>query len=292
MTYRLLAGDLHATADTVQSHLRRQHGVSRFKIEMPIGDEFSLTPTLHCDDRDGHILCVEVSHRPHSNTLDTFVLECNQRSFPVRLYVAVPELSTKSVEFIAGLRRAKNSGIGVMSVSATGAHEYHPAMPLSLFGVRDPDPTTFPARKRECVRHAYEIFRGGDPSGGCFRIFQELERVTRDFAISSREAGWWRQNRPGEKGPTRDLEKGAWAAVLNDLYLFLSMPTCKRRCPGMNAGLIGAARGVTDPRNLTGHKPRTRAELARRDQRLRTWFENACDLLRDWCDATKPLRLP
>jgi hypothetical protein len=48
---------------------------------------------------------------------------------------------------------------------------------------------------------------------------------------------------------------------------------------------------VTTHRDESGHKPRNLRDLKRRDQALRTRFEGAVDLLREFLDATKAFRI-
>lgn len=49
--------------------------------------------------------------------------------------------------------------------------------------------------------------------------------------------------------------------------------------------------GTTGLRNESGHKPKNRADLIKRDSQLRTRFESAADLLLELCDAVKQLHV-
>ena len=42
---------------------------------------------------------------------------------------------------------------------------------------------------------------------------------------------------------------------------------------------------------MTGHKPKNRAARIKRDRELRTRFESAIDVLRDFANALRPLRI-
>ena len=48
---------------------------------------------------------------------------------------------------------------------------------------------------------------------------------------------------------------------------------------------------MIDARNDAGHKPKNRDDRIRRDRESRTRFETAVDVLRDFADAVRPLRL-
>jgi hypothetical protein len=59
----------------------------------------------------------------------------------------------------------------------------------------------------------------------------------------------------------------------------------------LTTAFLAKIHGVTPHRNESGHKPRSEAELKKRDRELRTRFEAAVDLLRDLIVAVKPLRV-
>ena len=59
--------------------------------------------------------------------------------------------------------------------------------------------------------------------------------------------------------------------------------------PSTEADVCGADLGITPYRNDTGHKPKDMKALIKRDQQLRTRFEDAVDLLGELIDATEAL---
>jgi len=59
----------------------------------------------------------------------------------------------------------------------------------------------------------------------------------------------------------------------------------------LKKNLLIRVAALTDHRNDAGHKPKNRAALIARDRELRTRFEHAVDVLRDFANATRPLRL-
>jgi hypothetical protein len=289
MSFKLLSAHLHTTALEAKKYFTREHGAKSFQHEATINKDLPLTPTLSAHLGDGCILCVEVSEKAYSNSLDTFVVECSTRGFPVKLYVVLPSAKSDQ-EFAANLRKAKDRGVGVIELSDTGVWAATEAVSLSLFGLRKNQLKEFPKGKREAVRQAEQTFLNGNPVKGCQSLYEELEAVTRAFAARSKSEGWWRSPHPGEANPSANIEKGPWAKVLKELATFLDLKTCQKRCPFICDELIASARGVT-PRNLTSHKPSNLNKIIQRDRRLRTWFESTSDLLKTWYEATQPLKL-
>jgi hypothetical protein len=290
MSFQLLAPHLHATALAAKKYFAAEHGAKGFGHETTVDRYLSLKPTLSAHLSDGCILCVEVSEKAYSNSLDTFVVECSTRCFPVKLYVVVPS-ARGDPDLASNLRKAKDRGVGVVEVTDTGAFALAEAVSLSLFGLRKNLIGGFPKSKRESVRQAEQTFLNGNPVKGCQSLYEELEATTRAFAKRSKADGWWRAPHQGEAKPSADLDTGPWATVLRELNTFLDLKSCRKACPLMGDVLIASARGVTDPRNLTSHKPNNLKTIIERDKKLRTWFENSSDLLKNWYEATKPLRL-
>ena len=292
MNLHLLASHLHPTAKAAVRYFGKEHGARNFKGEYIIASDLSLKPTLSASLDNGCILCVEVSERVYSNSLDTFVVECTSKSFPAKLYVVVPSLKGDP-DLAANLRKAKERGVGVVEIpdESTPPFTACEAVSLSLFGLRRVDTKEFPKNKRESIHQAEATFLNGNPVKGCQSLYEELEVLTRAFAKRSLAEGWWRSVHVGEAKPKENLDVGPWARVLAELGRFLDMTACRKKCPLMNEGLIGSARGVTDPRNLTSHRPSNLKKIIERDKRLRTWFESTHDLLKAWYEATKPLKL-
>ena len=290
MSFHLLAPHLHATATAAEQYFAEKYGAKNFRHETTVDRDLSLKPTLLAQLNNGCVLCVEVSERAYSNSLDTFVVECNSCCFPVKLYVVVPS-AKGDPDFAANLRKAKSRGVGVVEISDTEPGVLAEAGSLSLFGLRKIELGQFPKKKREAVHLAEHTFLNGNPVKGCQSLYEELEAVTRDFAARSKAEGWWRAAHQGEPAPSVNVDTGPWAVVLKELTTFLDLKACQKKCPAMNDGLIGSARGVTDPRNLTSHKPNNVRTIIARDKKLRTWFESTGDLLKSWYDATKSLKL-
>ncbi len=114
MTFKLLAPHLHETAIAAKKYFAAEHGATHFQIEAEVDAELSLKPTFFAQLRNGYLLCVEVSEKAFSNSLDTFVVECSSRGFPVKLVVALPS-AKGDPEFAAILHRL------LASTAAAGA---------------------------------------------------------------------------------------------------------------------------------------------------------------------------
>jgi hypothetical protein len=289
MSYKLLAQHLHTTADQAMAFFKRELGAKAFRIEETI-DDLPLKPTLHAMLNNGCVLCVEVSESAYSNSLDTFVVECSSQSYPVKLYVAIPSAKGDQ-DFATNLKKAKDRGVGVVELHDDNPFIAADAVSLSLFGLRKNNLSEFPKQKREAVKQAEQTFLNGNPVKGCQALYEELEALTRAFAQRSKSEGWWRSPHNGENGPKARLDTGAWANVLEELSRFIDIKNCKKKCPEMKDSLIASVRGLTDPRNLTSHKPTQLAKTIERDRQLRTWFESTSECLKAWYKATRPLRI-
>ena len=149
MTYTLLGQDLHETADLAQRFFSKTYGATRFRREEPVGSDLPLRPTWQAAMKTGYLLCINVQPSPFSPTLYEFVNKCAQRGLPVKLWVAIAPRST-SPTFSAELKQAHDTGVGVVQIADDGAgHEFHRAVPLSLFALKKTDLNSVPKSRRE-----------------------------------------------------------------------------------------------------------------------------------------------
>lgn len=284
MPYSILPPPLHQTADAARAFFRNYFGTPSFRIEESPYQGATYRPTFSGVTRDHHILCVDVSDTPYTNSLDAFVLDCKQRALPVKLFVAIPKGDGDS-NFKANLRRAKENGVGVVEVGDGSGSVIHDALSLLLTGVRPYNAQDFPAKYREAVSGAYNTFLNGDPAKGCARIFDELEALCR---VIGRKALRRRCFGNMAKATTFNFDTGPWATLIQ--FLNKHLDRGKAKCPGLNEALFARIHGTTPHRNDSGHKPgRDTTALTRRDRELRTRFEHAADLLRDVIEASRGL---
>lgn len=287
MSYRFLAAELWQLADDVVGFYATRWGISPAKVKkedaVP-GVDLGFRPTLHASSHDHHLICVEVASTPYTATLDTFVLACRNHGLPVRLYVAVPQ--TGSATFQTDLRRALDNGVGVMEATSHGIKIVAEAQSLSLTDVRAPEPKSFPAAMRPRLAQALQTFRGGDPAKGCSNLYDELEALTRKVAKSALSKKAWRNLRKRLTEPKLgNVDKTPWHGLAKALLQHLDSGKLGR--PRLTEALLGRVLGITSHRNATGHKPRNQAALRRRDRKLRTRFEEACDLLEEFANASR-----
>ena len=158
---------------------------------------------------------------------------------------------------------------------------------LSLVGLRRVERNEFPAKYRSALAEAEATFRGGSPSPGCLLVYSEIESLSRRIAKKTKALGFWRALRPGEKPPKINLERGAWARIMEILIDHLD----PAKCSTPDRVLLNRVAGLTAQRNDSGHKPGNRAALVRRDRELRTRFEHAVDILRELIEASRHLRV-
>jgi hypothetical protein len=288
MTYRVLPGHLHSTADSAIQLCLSQWGISpaHVQVETPITPTIGFVTTLHATMKDHHVLCIEVADGAYTTSLDPFVLECKNDALPVRLYVATP--ATGSATFQVDLARAKRNGVGVIQLTEGAAIILADAISLSLSGVRHPDLKSFPARYRHALSESLSTFRSGNPSKGCSVVFDEVESLTRRIAARALKRGYWKKLPPGLSAPKMRASKDPWASIVRVLLDHFDATAASS--PGLNDALLARVLGITGHRNESGHKITKPAHLRKRDTELRTRFESACDLLHDLIEAARPLR--
>jgi hypothetical protein len=289
MNYIILDQTLHTTADEAAKFFRAERGITRpFEIEKPVLNIEGLRPTLSVLGPDFYHMCIEVRESAYHLSLDSFVLDCKNKNSPVKLYVAMPKKSLDP-NFKENLRRARQNGVGVFLVDENDGEIISEALALSLTGLRRVNPKDFPPKYRFAVNEAETIFHDGHPHKACSILFDEIESLTRKIAEKTFKNGNWKTLGPGRGGRAPRFYKGNWAVLLDQLIKELNVKACG--CPDLNTTLLSRILGMTPHRNDSGHKPKSQADLQRRDKELRTRFEHAYDALRDLVKASKPLRV-
>lgn len=280
--YRILSPALHDTAEAVISWFVTQWGItkSKVKVETPFDPDINFRPTFVVPLNDSHLLCVEVSETVYSNTLASVALGCLTKGLPVKLFVATPRPPTDP-DYAANLKAAKLAGVGLLEVDSHSGTMVQGALSLSLAGVRPL--VVLPARYRQALQEARRVFRDGDPSKACALVYDELEAATRRFGKRCVSQRLWQNNN------NLNLDSAPWASVLDELNRGVdrSDPRARKVTPALFSRIIG----VTTHRNDSGHKPKNLAALADRDRALRTRFEGAVDLLKEFLDATASFRI-
>jgi hypothetical protein len=286
MNFTYLSKTLVPTAERAVQFFKDSHGITGFKVEEEILPTLSYRPTLQAATPDHYILCIEVSESPYPPVLEPSVLDAITQAIPLKLYVAFPS-DPLPADYKSRVDRARSHGIGVLEVAPHETKVIHPAISLSLVGLRKVERNEFPAKYRSSLAEAEAAFRGGSPSPGCLLVYSEIESLSRRIAKKTKALGFWRALRPGEKAPKINLEKGAWAKMMDILIDHLD----PAKCGTPDRVLLNRVAGLTAQRNDSGHKPGNRVALVRRDRELRTRFEHSVDILRELIEASRHLRV-
>lgn len=281
--YRILPLGLQTTADAAAAWFISEWGIKKGSVvvEEQFHPDVNFRPTFHVRLSDGHLLCIEVAEKIYDNTLDSVSLSCREKGLPVKLFVAVPKGVSDS-DYAKRLRDAKLSGVGILEVDSVSGQIVQQALSFSLAGVRHIDLKDFPARFRQKLQHAHQVFRDGDPSKACSLIYDEIEGSFRSFAEKSAKKGLW-------VNPNLDISRAPWASLIGEIDRRLN-----RNSPFTNEikpALLARMLGMTPHRNDAGHKIRDLRALIKHDKELRTRFEAAVDLLRDFLESAKKFRL-
>lgn len=285
MSYRSLSNNLHSTADAAIKLFNDEFGLTRPKIETALNGDIEYVPTLLMTE-DHYWICVDVSEKIMTPIRLYFITECVSHGLPVKLYVVLPK-ETNYTDYVKEFKKAKKEGIGVIEINTkTGTGEIlSQPLSLSLKGVRPIDKKQFPQKYKSTIKDSEESFRNGEPNKACSKIYDELEALTRRIAIKTHKFGLW--NQPISDPTT--LKTMAWAKVINQLASNLDKTNAKTK--NINGTLLSQVHGITEFRNVSGHKPNSRKKLIERDSKLRTRFESAVDLLQALINASKPLRV-
>jgi hypothetical protein len=282
--FRVLPVELQPTAEAVAGFLKDDRGLSKLRVEEPVGYDIDYRPTFQTVSPEYHDVWVEIGEGPYLSSLDSVVLYCVTHSLPVKLYVGF-QAGVSATEYKTKIDEARRNGVGAIEVVAGNCVVIHEAVLLSLSGVRLEDRKKFPPKYRSNLSTAEGTFKNGDPAKGCSLVYDEIEALSRKMTKKVVAKGWLK---PTSVWPPRlDIEKAPWANVMETLIEradFSQFPA------GLKRGMLIRVAAVTDLRNETGHKPRSREDRMRRDRELRTRFESSMDLLRDFIAATRSLR--
>lgn len=291
MSYMMLGQNLHETADRAKKYFAQTYGAAHFECEKALDKDLPLKPTWQGTMNAGYRLCVEVRESPFSNSLYEFVVECSKRRMPIRLWVAVPH-GNVGPTFNSELKQARDLGVGIVQIAEDGTgNEFHKPVALSLFGLKRTDLNAAPKPRREFLKNAEDLFLTGSPDKGCQEICQCLELVTRQFAEHTYGAGLWRTPEGANTLAARFFREVAWATMLEALDTRIDEKRTRAKCKAFKKAKVAGARHYTDWRNTLSHKPKTLKEFQDRDAKLRTMFEATRDLLIEWYDIVKPLKL-
>jgi hypothetical protein len=286
MNFRALPAQLHQTAEEVVRFFKEERGLRKFKVEEPVDDDdVDYRPTLQVVAQDHEDVWIEVSELPYLASLDSVVLHCVTNSLPVKVYVAFPK-GPGSSEYKTNIDAARRKGVGAIEVSNGKCHLIQEALPLSLAGLRCEDHKRFPIRYRAALSTAEATFKNGDPTKGCALIYDEIESLCRALARKIHDKNLWQPRAAG--APAANYDTDSWASIVD---LIIHRAQLNLLPPKLTRNLLIRVAAVVDFRNAAGHKPKSRAARRQRDRETRTRFETAVDVLRDFVDSVRPLRI-
>ena len=282
--YTILHPDLHVTADSAITWLKTELGMkkSSIKVEEAIDPDIKLRPTISAQTKDFHILCIEVSKTIDSNLLSSSVLDCQRKGLPVKLYVAVQHGHNEE-EYARKLKDAKNRGLGILEASDKHWNVVLQGLSLSLTNARPINFKDFPKKYRESLQQAEQTYRNGDPLRGCSHVYADLEAAFWRFAGKCRKKGIWASS------GGFDLDSVAWATLITNMDKHLDRSNVLAQ--PVSSSLLAQILGITSLRNETMHNPNSLQVRINRDRKLRTRFESAIDLLKEFIDATSALKI-
>ena len=293
MNYRVLPAPLAETADLViDKYLKGELGLNSIRVESPIDPQIEFCPTLSAKRKDKHYVCVEVSEAILPLTIPPFILQCQQQHFPVLLYIAYPKGAIKS-DYESQLRKARECGVGVIVVdhASNTCTVLSTPLSLSLTGLRRIEKKAVPQKYREQLVDAETTFRSGEPNKACSKVYDEVEGITRRAAFKTYSKGYWKKT---IKAPDNLRASMSWTSVLEALKENIDRKRAKAAghdLDKLTTGLINQALAIVPHRNESSHKPKSLKALRERDAKLRTRMESAVDLLCEWINATRCLRI-
>lgn len=283
MPYTFLDQSLQKTADAVFKWLVGHWGIrkSKIKVEAEVYPDLRFCPTFTATAQDQSIVCVEVSNVAYSNLIDEFVLGCQEKGLPVRLFMAVPT-GLKQRKFQENLKRAKRACVGIIEIDTQSHNPVQNALPLHLSNVRPIQLREFPPPFRQALQEAERAFRDGHANKACAEVYDLLEDAFRRVAQKCYDKGIW------PNSSSLRIRTCSWAKLIRDIDK--NIDRTKPSGKPITDILCGRILGVTPHRNQSGHIP-SLAERIRRDRELKTRFEHAVDLLREFLAVAKKFKI-
>jgi hypothetical protein len=280
LSYKILVPQLHPIADAARKLFAQQFGLAenKFQVETPISKSIDYTPTLKVETRDKYLVIIEVAESIPAGLIGAALLQMKNEGWPAKVYVAIPPGPTPST-FKQDLRFARANGVGLVEVGEALVTYQEPLL-LHLTGVRRPVPADYPKPLREAVMASLSTFENGNPKKACSAVTDEIEALTRRLAALARKEGALRAGAPQFKS------NSPWANVADILVKHLDTQNPIFR--NLNASLLNRVAGLTAHRNDTSHPAKSLANRRSIDAELRTRFEHACDVLRDFSKACPP----
>jgi len=274
MPYSYLSQHLAAgVADHVQAHLIDKYGRSGFKVESPIHNDVSWTPTLQIKTNRFCLLGVEVSDQLYPSIIKIAVhdLLASCAEMPVSISVACPlaEYQADARQIIS--KQLRRDGIGLITVDDLG-NVTEQFVPISVIHHIQEDAFArrigeLPTSVRVKFSAAYDVYRT-NAYQGLQDVSQVIEALSMGFAKDCKKKGWITS-----VGSTA-------ASALDALYSSTENLVTQQR-----AAIGGARDYMRNIRNPSSHPPKNQAEVAARIQECKEGFLNTTRVAVNLCVA-------
>ncbi|MEM6891549.1 MAG: hypothetical protein AAF636_26025 [Pseudomonadota bacterium] len=281
-----IASNLIPGAQAVGKYLSHELGVTKIKSEQAIDDNIMWVPTISGIQTDHHLVYVDVTDAGLSFAMSRYLATLMQAGLPALIYVAVPDSASDAK--IKTYVEAASLGLGILQVSANNrVKRLRRANSTSLLALRPVNPKEHRAKYRQALADAQETFLNGDPVGGCQRVHQEVEALSRIVCKATFDKGLWSSNQTANV----NWDTGAWKRILTLTTKSLDTTEARKLYPGFNDSVLYTVAGLPDRRNSESHKPKTKGALMKRDRLCRTAFESAVDTFAELQETAKSLKL-
>ncbi|MDB5222633.1 MAG: hypothetical protein JWN83_1300 [Chitinophagaceae bacterium] len=270
-TYLILDPDLHEIAEYAMKEIMSRYNLRNPLIEQAINPNISWRPTFLWKKPTEYLAC-EPAFKPLPPIINSNFMDIQSSGLPIRIIVAYPHDNSISItEFQKDLRKAKQHGIGYMSVDATTKKaniEYKGVS--SILSIPAIDFSQIKSGLRPKVIDAYDMYMSGDPKHGVQELGQLMEKCMTVLATQAIGRGKLRNSNyvPGRFYKLTKLID----ELLNEKIIDL--------------GILGNCRGFVYPRNSTSH-PQDIASIKKIERKLKENFIKGVSILEELPAAFK-----
>lgn len=248
--------------------MRREYGRGNATIEKQINSDLQWVPTYFWKTPNGYIAC-EVNARPLPKPLTQYWGEISSLGLYCRLIVVVPEPGPDGLslsEYRKDIKKLKELGIGCVCVNndnTTTIENQGVPIPAQITA---PNYSRFKAKLRPIIKHAFDVYMGGDPRLGVQDLGQVIENITFRLADQAIRKGSFRSG-----GYGIGMTTYPWGNLLDAMT----------RERVIDCGVLGRCRAFAPDRNSCSHRPRTIAQARSLCSHIKGYFEQSLRILED-----------
>lgn len=231
-------------------------------------------------------MCVEVAEAEITGTLESAIAAALRNCTPILFYVVIPSYSTNIAPL---LRKAKELGVGIIQFDdANNPVELNRSCSQSFLALQNIEVDEFPKALRHLVSEAVMKYKSGDARDAIKNVYDQIEAMCRSLAEKMESKSFYLDPANVTHHPG-NLSKCPWARLMT--YLDRNFDNGKAKCKDVDEGLLNRIAGLTDHRNDVGHQVRNLNARKRIDAKLRTRFEHALEVLLEFGNAAKSLKI-